>query len=254
MIELLRSRFQDKGEPGSFAYNQIIPWIDAPLQNATDGNHFNDNDDSYPQGWTEVDAAFATDTNSTYGFWYLEGNTVDLSWKYRTQLSVDIESDVPSGDWVSFIWGPILFRDFQSPSDLTYYFGLYADSGGSIDEDIFIRTAVNWDSSGGIWRVRGERKDGSTQTNDSWFTLSSYPPPMPIYVRSVIRYSTTGSAKRGRAYVGSSYIGSTHTQLSNAVPFNVTWGQVWMQCHQSRNNTGINDYLLIGGIDRGSTP
>lgn len=253
MVELLRSTFADKQQPNSFAYNLVIPWVDFPLKNTADGSHFNNNGSSYPSGWTEVDAALATRTNEVYGTWtMIGGGSGSTSWKYRRQGSVDIEADSASGETYSFEWGPIFWRDGQYPADLTYYFGVYADNAGSINENIFIRVALNWDASGGNWRVRQERKDGSTQTNGAWNDITQYPVSQPIYLRNVTRfYPSHPPNEMARSYIGSTPIPIAQTALALAT-MNVTWGQAWWQTHMTRSASGLFDYLYIGGVDRGS--
>lgn len=251
MVDLLRSNFPDRQRYAKFAYNVNAIWYDHPLNGNDDSDHFNDNTSTYPTTWTEVDAATTTDTNDVYGFWTISGYPGSItSWKYRKQLSYDIEADTANGDWLSIHWGPLFFRDGQYPNDLTYYLGFYADNSGAIDETIFLRIAIQWDSSAGAWQARGERKDGTTQTNGSWVVLSGAPIVFPLYIRQSIRFFTSGTDVM-RTYLGSIPVTSSHTILTDD-SMQVTWGQIWAQIHMSRSNSGVNDFIWLGAIDRGT--
>ena len=248
LVDLLRSNFPDRQRYAQFQYNVATNWVDAPLKNTTDGEHFNDNDGSYPAGWTQADAAYDTDTDTLYGFWFLGSRDADRTYDYRRQLAINIESDMTSGTFTSFVWGPILYRDAQNPADETFYFGIYANNAGVIDTNTFVRVALNWNSGSGIWQVRGERKDGTTQTNGTWYSLSRLPVSAPIYFSNVINYNSSGTGEQVRTYIGSTRIIKTYTQLTNDV-MNDTWGQVWARVHSSRGAGGIESRIFIGAFD-----
>jgi len=247
LVELLRSNFPDRERYAKFAYNINARWLDFPLISSVDGDHFNDNDSSYPEGWTEVDAATTSATNDIYGFWNIFANSAVAGWKYRRQLNVNIEADTPNNTWNSFHWGPIFYRDGNYTADVIYYFGIYADSGGSIDEDTFIRNVLRWNSAAGNWELRTERKNGSTQVDSSWYEFAQYPAPMPIYIHQSMRYNT-GTNDLVRGYFGSLPRTFTHTLQMNA-NMDVTWGQVWAQMHHTRG-AGVTDAVWLGAIDR----
>jgi hypothetical protein len=208
-------------------------------------SHFRDNDASYPAGWTETDAALATNTNSIYSFWFLSGSAAETSWKYRIQTSITLES-LAANAWASFQFGPLLFRDGDFTADVDYYFGLYRDSSG-IDETTFSRVHLWWDSSSSLWKIRGEEKDGSTEHDGSWITLDQNPLTQPLWIRFLVR--NDAGTKTTRQYFGTQPYGEYHQLLLDQAPSSApTWGQVWLQIHQSRAG-GLLDYLSIGAID-----
>jgi hypothetical protein len=229
-------------------------WVDVPLIDVgSEGSHFRDNDASYPAGWTEADAAEATNTNTLYSFWYLQGSSSETSWKYRKQTSTDLEVDVVGA--AIFLWGPIIFKDDPYTADVDYYFGVYRDNAGAIDEDTFSRVHLQWDSAGSQWRIRGELKDSSsgTQTNGSWFVFSS-PIDAAFYIATGV---VNNAAKTAASYYSVVNIPSTTviannwmTTLQFANPTTaLTWGDIWLQTHQSRG-AGGRDRFLVGAIDR----
>ena len=230
--------------------------IDSPLVNAGDeGNHFLDNDSSYPDGWTEVDAAAETDTEALYSHWYIGGTNSETSYKYRRKTSTDLETDITASASASFLFGPIYIRDNAYSADIDYYFGVYRDNGGSIDEDTYSRVHLQWDSSGSQWRVRGELKDSTsgTQKTGSWIAQSN-PINMPLYFAIQV---LNDANKRCIQYYGVVNIPSSTlpannfmSLLQNSIPTTaLTWSDIWLQVHQTRGAGGA-DRLLIGAIDR----
>jgi hypothetical protein len=231
-------------------------WYDHQVLDTTDGDHFRQNAATYPAGWTEVDAALDTDTNSRYSFWYIQDGSGGTSWKYRKQMG----RAIGDGDWNSFVWGPVLWRDGEYDADLHYYFGMYSDDGlGAIDEDIYIRVHFWWDSANSLWKIRGEEGDGSAgnefTTPDhtgSWNTFT-FPLHQPIWIRHLVRNI---AAQTCRAYVGTAPWSRTHTLLLTQDPTNTNWDtteNVWLQIHQTRG-AGVQDYLYIGALDYEDTP
>lgn len=247
LVELLRSIFPDRQSYAQFQSNINANWYDYRLNDTTDGEHFNENNSTYPPTWTEVDASVKTTTDLAYGFWRINSNGSDQTWKYRKQLSFSIES-LPDATWTSINWGPILYRDTGNANDETAYFGLYADNSGSINEDVFIRVALNWDATAGLWQVRGEYKDGTTQTDGSWYLLSENPQLPGIFIRTAALHFTAGTGETKRAYVGSNPIPLTHTSLVSPSQ-NATWGQPWIQMHYTRGAGGTTSILFIGAVD-----
>jgi hypothetical protein len=231
-------------------YREPTVLTDSSNNDSGVASNFRDNDNSYPDGWAEVDAAYLTNTSTDYSFWYLLGTSSDTSWKYRIQTDINVESE-GADIYHSILFGPILFRDGQYGADIDYYFGIYRNNAGSIDETTFCRVHIYWDSGGTIdgtagWFARGEEKDGSTQHNGAWFRLLNSRPPGVLFVRCVVR---NNAAKTIRSYIAvtPSQYHDTQTQSQNpsSAP---TWGQVWLQVHMSRG-AGISDVLKIGAVD-----
>lgn len=230
--------------PQTFTRNVIAPWVDWPLLDSTNGNHFNQNNGSAMSGWTQVDAPQATNTNLAYGFWYIVGSAGDAAWKYRIQSPFNIES-FPTNVWKSFLVGPLLLREGAYTADINYYFGVYRNNAGTIDENTFVRLNLNWSSASSLWQIRGEYKDGTTQTNGSYFALSRLF-TQPLGVRIALQNNTN---KNMQIYAGDTPIVPLQMAVQGAaVGSGVTWGQVWWQFHSTRG-AGPDDRLLIGGID-----
>lgn len=231
--------------PQIFTRNIIAPWVDWPLLDATNGNHFNDNAAAIPSGWTQVDAPQATDTSSIYGFWTVNGAFGETSWKFRRQTPFSIES-LTANTWKSFWAGPLLLREGFYGSDINYYIGVYRNNAGVPDDNTFVRLNINWDSATSTWRVRGEYKNGTTQTNGTYYTLARIP-VQPFGVRIALQNNTN---KNMQVYFGGNQHRALQVGLQGAaVGSGVTWGQVWWQFSMSRGTSGADDRICIGGID-----
>lgn len=233
--------------PQPFTLPIIAPWMDYPLRDTTNGSHFNDNtgNGTIPAGWTQGDAAQAMQVNSPYGFWTITGAAGETSWAFRRQIpsAFNIES-LGSNVWKSFLVGPVLLKDGIYTADLNYYFGIYRNNAGSIDQNTFARININWSSASSIWQIRGERKDGSTQTNGTYTTISRAPVPA-LWLRVALQNATN---KPMAAYWGGVPFVSLNSLLMSANVGSVTWGQAWWQFSMSRG-AGVDDRVLIGGID-----
>lgn len=222
-------------------------WLDYPLADTTNGNVFADNTASYPAGWTQATAPQATATNNPYGFWLLNGSAGTGAWKFRYQSPFTIES-LAANAYKSFHVGPLIIKDCLPTADLNYYFGIYRNNAGSIDENTFVRLNINWLTASSLWQIRAERKDGTTQTNGTYYTLARVP-LMPLWLRLVVTNTTN---KDVLAYFGPTRFANMQMQLlSGQQGSGITWGQVWWQFHMSRG-TGPDDRVLIGGIDYSS--
>lgn len=218
-------------------------WIDAPLLDTVNGNHFNDNSTTLPSGWTQVVGAALNRTNDPVGFWMLAGSSFG-AWKFRRQSPFTVES-LTSNAAKSFWIGPILLRDSALSSDLTYHFGIYRNSGGVIDENTYIRAELNWDATTSVWRVRGERKDGTTVTSGAYTTLGRFP-VAPLWFRLVASNTTN---KFVQVLVSGIKQAELRLELmATDIGSGVTWGQVWWQFHLVRG-AGNPDLVAIGGID-----
>lgn len=236
-----------------FTYPGIAPWWDAPLDDATNGNHFNDNAHAIPSGWSEIDAGNTTPAYGTdykIGFWRINGSSSVTSWKYRKQTGITLES-LSTGTFQSFLAGPLLLRDGAYSADIHYKFGIYRDNSG-IDETTYIRTYIWWDSATGLWKARGERAIAGAAVTGSWYTLPQGPLIQPIFVRLVLRYPASGT-KLARAYIGSTYFPTSHFLMLDNNVGTGTMGHVWWQFEMSRG-AGVEDYTLIGGIDLSNDP
>jgi len=233
--------------PQPFTLPIIAPWMDYPLRDTTNGSHFNDNtgNGTIPAGWTQGDAAQATQVKNPYGFWTINGAAGETSWAFRRQIpsAFSIES-LGSNVWKSFLVGPILLRDGAYSADLNYYFGIYRNNAGSIDQNTFARININWSSASSIWQIRAERKDGTTQTNGAYTTIVRAPVPA-LWLRVALQNATN---KPMAAYWGGVPFVSLNSLLMSANVGSVTWGQAWWQFSMSRG-AGNDDRVLIGGID-----
>lgn len=228
----------------TYARPIVAPWMDYPLDDITNGSYFNDNTSTYPADWAQVDSAQATATNDEYGFWSIVGAAGNTTWKFRKQTPFDIGS-LASNEYKSFWVGPIIVKESLPTADLNYYFGIYRNNAGTIDENTFIRLNINWSSASSIWQIRAERKDGTTQTNGTYYPLARLP-IAPLWLRLVLRNSTNRDVF---AYFGAVRFPLMQMQLMSAtVGSGVTWGQVWLQFHMSRG-AGPDDRIMVGGID-----
>jgi len=229
--------------PGNASLGNIyVNWTGYKLRDETEGQLFTEYASATPTGWTEIDGAVDSNTTRRYGFWFLKDGT---SWKFNKQSTLEIES-LASNFWASFLYGPILFKDGDFSGDVHYRLGIYADDSGSIDEDIFTRINLYWNSGSNIWQVRGEGKDGTTQTNGTYKTLS-FPYAMPLYFRLVIRNHTTAGSRKVRVYIGTSPEPDSHSLLQD-LTFSATWSDVWWQIQQTKAG-GVADGLFIGAVD-----
>lgn len=227
----------------AFTLGVLAPWVDYPLDDPTNGSHFNDNTASYPAGWTQADDPQTTASNNEYGFWSIVGSNGNNSWKYRKQSPYNIGS-LASNAYKSFHFGPLLIREVLPTADLNYYFGIYRDSGG-IDENTFVRLNINWLAASSLWQLRAERKDGTTQTNSAYYPLARLP-VAPLWLRVTARNSTNRDVA---AYLGAVRFPLMQMQLMNAtLGSGITWGQVWLQIHMSRG-AGPDDRIMLGGYD-----
>jgi len=232
--------------PQPFTRNIIAPWVDYPLQDTNNGDHFNQNtgNGTIPTSWTQTDAAQATRLDQPYGFWNLVGASGETSWGFKRQTAFNIESQGVNA-WKSFWIGPVLVRELLYTADINYYFGIYRNNAGTPDANTYVRANLNWNSAGSTWRIRGEYKDGTTATTGTYITLSSYA-VHPLWFRIALQNSTN---KNMVVYWGGYPLVPIQISLqSAAVGSSVTWGQPWWQFSMSRG-AGSDDRLLIGGID-----
>ena len=219
--------------------NQGLEW---PLNDETEGNHFKDNDNSYPDGWTQTDAAQDTKTNLLFSFWWLKGNSANTTWDYRKQTGINIETS-GANYYNSFMFGAILFRDGEFTADVEYYFGIYGETDSAIDLTKYVRVRLRWDQANSLWKVRGESNNGGGATVSSEKTFT-FPLNQPVYFRVMVRNNAT---KQCREYMGLLPLARTQTMLQS-VDENTTWGTVYWRIHMTRG-AGIEDYLYIGAVD-----
>jgi hypothetical protein len=214
---------------------------------ATESEHWEDNDASFPAGWTETDAAADTDTDSTYSFWYIQGSSAEVSWDYRRQTAVDLEVDTTTNLRIEI--GPLYFQDAGYSADIDYYFGVYRDNAG-IDVDTFTRVHLQWDSAGSQWRIRGELKDSSsgTQKNGTWLVFTN-PLHIPIWLSVQIANTTNRGITFISTWPPSITPGLSGTFLQNATPTTVLdYNNVWLRFHQTRG-AGGNDRLFMDALN-----
>lgn len=214
---------------------------------ATESEHFEDNDSSYPVGWTETDAAADTNTNNTYSMWFIEGNNAETSYDYRRQTAVDLENDCPTNLRIEV--GPLFFRNAIYSADADYYIGIYRDNSG-IDVDTFARFHLQWDSAGGAWQVRAEVKDSSsgTQKDGTWLVFSE-PLNIPIWFSIQLAHTTNRGITTLASWPITVTPALTGTVLQNTTPSTVlSYGNVWLRLHQTRGAGGA-DRIFLDGIN-----
>jgi len=220
--------------------------FDYELKGADISSHFRDNSASYPSGWTEVDAAYTTNTQKYYSFWYLLGIYTNTSWKYRIRTGVNLENDETTNHWSVWQVGPIYIRDYNFTDDVDYYFGMYRDNAGTIDENTYCRVHIQWDSANNQWQIRGEESDGTTSHVGSWIVFNDVF-VLPIWIRFGVQNSTN---KLTRSFFGTHpFPDMMQTLLWQAPSSAPTWGQYWIQFHRTRGDGG-SDYILIGALDK----
>lgn len=229
----------------SHAYLTALGASGKPIYDVTNGQQFDENTATYPTGWTQADAAVVAVTNNPAQFWRLDGSPGDTSWAYRKQSPFTIGSlaaDAAKSFWIS----PVMILDAPSTSaDVNYYFGIYRNNAGAIDANTFARININWASASSLWQMRGETKNGTTQTNGTYYPLSRQP-LLPLYLRVTLVNDTNRTC---RMYAGPINLAVLQMLMQSAtVGSGITWGQVWWQFSMSRG-AGQTDRVLIGGID-----
>lgn len=227
-----------------FEFGIISTLIDAALLDPTNGNYFNGNTNTFPAGWTQATAPQATVTNNPYGFWTINGSSGTGAWKFRLQSPFNIESLV-ANTYKSFHIGPLIIKESLPTADLNYYFGVYRNNAGVIDENTFVRININWLNASSLWQIRAERKDGTTQTNGTYYTLARVP-LQPMWLR-VVAANTTNKDVLG--YFGPVRYPNAQMQLMSAtLGAGISWGQAWIQFSMTRG-AGPDDRVFIGGYD-----
>jgi len=210
------------------------------------GQYFNDNDASYPAGWTEDDAAAATNTNTYYGFWYLRGTSSETSWQYSYDTSFDLENDAGANDWTAWLFGPIFWQDGQYGADLDYLFGVYGSTGGVMDINTYNRVRLHWDSGTSVWQIQGETRAGATDSETaSGYSTFTFLLHQPIWIIMVIR--NNAGSKTCRNYIQTAPFEYVGTIMSN-VNESTTWGNLHLMLEMDRG-AGINNTLYIGMWD-----
>lgn len=219
----------------------FLPAISAD----SDSQQFNANTGSTPTGWTETDAPVSSIQNFRLGYWRVTGSSTNTTWAYQKQVAALVGSSA----FNSFALGPCYWRDGRWTGDVTYRFGIYANNAGSPNANVFLRVNLTWDSAAGYWKARGERKDGTTQTDGSWFNLYQVPVVQPVWLRVVVRTTPTIN---GRCYIGGTPVYEAHTLLQDANA-NYTWGTPWLVVELSaRPASGIENYFYMGAMNRTS--
>lgn len=230
----------------TFATGITAPFVDYPLAD-NNGSSFPENTGAgtIPGGWTQVDSAAATYLNAPRSYWTLGGTSGDSAWEYKKQTAYDFEAVVASNAYKSYWIGPIIIKDGLYSADLDYYLALHADNAGAPDATKFVRLNIHWDSSGTKWQIRGQHKDGTTQTDGTFYDLARMP-LTPFWLRLTLKNDTN---KAVTVYTGAAPYQQTHTPLASGnASSSVTWGQAWFNFSMARS-TGGADYILIGGFD-----
>lgn len=235
------------GPPTStFEDGITAPFVDYPIADAS-GTSFPENTGAgtYPSGWTQVDAPAATYLDAPRSYWTLHGSSGEMAWKFQKQSAYDFEAAVASNGYKSYWMGPILLRDGAYTADVDYTIGLYADNAGAPSTTKFVRAHIHWDSATSKWQIRGEVKDGTTETDGSYVELARLP-VQPFWLRFALKNDTN---KLTTVYLGASPFKQTHAPIqSQNASSSVTWGQAWWVMDMSRS-TGIDDVMMLGGLD-----
>lgn len=218
------------------------PFVDYPLRDNA-GNTFAGASATYPMGWTEADAP--ADTYIAESYWTIVGSAGETTWAYQKQGNYDFEAAVASNAYKSFWVGPVILKDGLYADDVDYLIGIYADNSGAPSTSKFVRAHIHWDQATGKWQIRGEVKDGTTETDGAYYDLARMP-LQPFWLRFALKNDTN---KATSVYLGATPWPQAHgaIQAQNASS-SVTWGQAWFVFSLSRN-TGINDTIMIGSID-----
>jgi hypothetical protein len=232
-------------------------FFDYELNDATYGSHFDDNDSSYPSGWTEEDAPAQTNTDRYEGFWYLHGNSGNTAWNYTKPITDWVSpSHFTNSDWISFQYGPIFFRNPMIDGDLRYNFRLYPsfNSGTEIDEDIYMEVSFRWNYGttglNGHWAPYAAWSFGGPGTYYNEANLPSISHlSQPYWVRFSVHCDNDGKLKM---YVGNNPFPDMQTMLlldyasSPSSPAFI-FGDPWLGISMERDNVGISDRIMIGG-------
>lgn len=206
-----------------------------------DFEDFADGDASYPSGWTEDDAAATARTDKPVGLWRLVATTGDATYQYSQQRSKNVES-LSANEWASYIIGPVWWNDNQWPTDdVDYYFGQHANNAGSPSTTVYARVRLQRNATSGTWRVRGEIKDGTTETQGSWHTFT-FPTEQPVYFRITTQNQAN---KTCRVYMSTAppALGFGWFKLHEDTP-GQTWGQIWSVFAGSRG-TSDSDFAMV---------
>lgn len=203
--------------------------------------HFDENNSGVPTGWTEDTAAVLSRQTDLASHWLLRGASSNTYFRYYAIQSFDMAS-APS-TYVGWRFHFSLTNvDFTA--DLTYRFGFHAtDGAGTVNDDIFLRVALQWDSSAEQWQVREERKDGTTQTDGTWLVLDNNPLILPMIIKARIR---TGLDSVVTA-IGHSFNEDAYLQLEGANTMAVTWNEPAVVIERSRGS-GVVDKLYIDSV------
>lgn len=224
------------------------PRFEIPLMNSNgEANRFNESGATdYPLSWVEGTAAWST-TDTPSGYWTLRGTSGILDYDYAYQMTTDIEGDLATDEWLSTWFFPIMLRDSRPGQTLDYYIGVYAADGSNPDLDAFVRLHINWNYTTEEWTMRGESKDGTTQTDGDWLTLARWP-MQDLWLRFAIKNDTN---KTVRVYIGTNQLTMVHANIyEDEVSSSVTWGNAVLYINRERTvGAGPDDVIMLGGMD-----
>lgn len=198
---------------------------------------------TFPSGWTEDTAPSTSTQDNVPGFWTLNANSSSTGWDYKRQTHEDIES-LDSNAFFGVEVLNMMYRYNLAPIDFDFYFGLYADDGaGDFDPGIYVRALVQWDSTGSVWRVRGESGDGSSAFFSAWHELPTRF-GQSLYLRPRIQNGTSATA---RVWLADAHI-IEGQRLIHSKGFTVTWGTPWLRYHFAKSLTSFGE-IQVGGHD-----
>lgn len=207
------------------------------------GEYFDANDGSTPIGWVANDTANVTNQNKLPGFWYLQNNA-SSSFDYSKEIVT-----IPVTSWQSFKFNQIRVRDGGFTGNQDIYYGIYGDTGSGMDDDIFLRCHLQWDSVSDIWQVRSQRKDGTTQVDGSWFQLDSFM-PKDFFIRCV----KANVLNIIRVYFGSSEFADQQKSITNTSMDRTLWDNGVHWRIEATHGGGVQMYSYIGSVDIGDEP
>lgn len=218
---------------------------DAPLNSATEGDHFCQYASGSPTGWNTVTAATPGNTTANkFSYWYLAASTTYPAWEFNKQTGVTVNNANDANH--SFYFSQIQVRDHRNAVDEVYSYEVCADNAGTIDKTKYARVELMWDASQLVWKARGVCSDGSTTETGDWYALSF--PLSELYVR--IMHNGYSTRRNMRMYISYDKNPRTQTILVNKVWTTFpTLGQVWRRIECARGSGGVDSYHYMGAMD-----
>jgi len=219
--------------------------VQRPLNDETFGQLFDDNDSSYPSGWTESDAAPTTDTNRFGKNWTIFANSSNNTFDYRKQLSIT-STEYPT--ILNGLFTGIGLRSAFFSAAISYQFRISADNSGSPSTNDYIEVEFQYDTSTDLWKVKGSTRSGGTLSSGAFYTLP-LTSPETLHVRLYMNKILGGASTTYRAYIGYNHAAQTQMQLRTQSVTGVNFENPWMSIIGNHNSSSDTSILSVGGID-----